>query len=349
MAKIDTSEWKPFAIGSIFDVVKGTRLTKAHMVPGTTRFIGSSAMNNGCTAMVGNIKNMHPANTITVCYNGSVGETFYQDEPFLASDDVNVLYPKFDMSRDIALFIIPLIKAISKKYNYIDKWKQEVMISDEISLPVASSDELDWAYMGAYMSEVMREAERDLEVLQQANGDKHAVDVSRWQEFVIGDLFPNIVKPAVLHIHQVVETDEGIPYVVRTKFGNGIKYRVQPVDGMEPSPAGVITWGAENATFFYQSEPFLSGRDIYYVDTREYSSMACLFLVSCFQTLTHKYPYNFGLFPDLLREERIKLPVTQDGKPDWIHMDAYMSEIMQRAENSFDALTQAHTWEIAPG
>lgn len=45
-------------------------------------------MNNGCTAMVGNTENMHPANTITVCYNGSVGETFYQDRPFLASDDV---------------------------------------------------------------------------------------------------------------------------------------------------------------------------------------------------------------------------------------------------------------------
>ena len=107
MAKIDTSDWKEFTIGRLFKVVKGTRLTKAHMTPGDIRFIGSSAMNNGCTAMVCNTENMHPANTITVCYNGSVGETFYQDQPFLASDDVNVLYPKFDMSKEIALFIVP--------------------------------------------------------------------------------------------------------------------------------------------------------------------------------------------------------------------------------------------------
>ena len=112
MTKIDISEWKPFAIGNIFDVIKGTRLTKAHMKSGDIRFIGSSSMNNGCTSLVGNTENMHPANTITVCYNGSVGETFYQDEPFLASDDVNVLYPKFNMNRNIALFIAPLIKAI---------------------------------------------------------------------------------------------------------------------------------------------------------------------------------------------------------------------------------------------
>ena len=78
------------------------------------------------------------------------------------------------------------------------------------------------------------------------------IDTSGWKEFVVGELFPNMVKPSVLHMRQVVEMDEGIRYVVRTKFNNGIKCRVQPVDNVEPSPAGVITWGAENASFFYQ-------------------------------------------------------------------------------------------------
>lgn len=168
MVRIDTSEWRPFAIGSIFKVVKGTRLTKANMSPGDIRFIGSSAMNNGVTAHIGNTECLHPANTITVCYNGSVGETFYQDEQFWASDDVNVLYPKFDMTRNIALFIAPLIKAISAKYNYIDKWKQEVMSSDEISLPVNLSGEPDWSYMNAYMAKVMMDTEASLNNLCQA-------------------------------------------------------------------------------------------------------------------------------------------------------------------------------------
>lgn len=167
------------------------------------------------------------------------------------------------------------------------------------------------------------------------------IDTSGWKEFCVGDLFSNFVKPAVLHTRQVVETDEGVPYVVRTKFDNGIKCRVQPVDGVEPSPAGVITWGAENATFFYQAEPFLSGRDIYYVDTREYSPLTCMFLASCLQTITHKYPYNFGLFPDLLKEERIKLPADADGNPDWTYMDEYMSEVMGESEASLENLSHA--------
>lgn len=341
MMKIDTSEWKPFAIGNIFDVVKGTRLTKAHMTQGDIRFIGSSAMNNGCTSLVGNTENMHPANTITVCYNGSVGETFYQDELFLASDDVNVLYPKFNMNRNIALFIAPLIKASSARYNYIDKWKKEVMIADEIMLPADVNGEPDWAYMDEYMSKVMCESEICLENLTQADGDRHEVDTSEWKEFRVGDLFQNIVKPEVLHTRQVVESMEGIPYVVRTKFNNGIKCRVQPVAGVTPSPAGVITWGAENATFFYQPEPFLSGRDIYYIDTREFNPFVCMFLASCLQTVVHKYPYNFGLFPDLLKEEKIKLPVITDSTPDWAYMDEYMRLKMESAETDLVAMQSA--------
>ena len=81
----------------------------------------------------------------TVCYNGSVEETFYQDELFLASDDVNVLYPKFNLNREIVLFIALLIKVISIRYNYLDKWKQEVMVADEFMLPIDDACEPDWA------------------------------------------------------------------------------------------------------------------------------------------------------------------------------------------------------------
>lgn len=170
MTRIDTKGWRPFTIGSLFEVVKGTRLTKADMVPGDIRFIGASAMNNGVTAYISNDEKLHPANTLTVCYNGSVGEAFYQDEAFWASDDVNVLYPRFNMTRNIALFIVPLIKAISKRYNFIDKWKQEIMAADEIHLPVTPTGEPDWAYMDSFMANLVSESETSIECLRRVLG-----------------------------------------------------------------------------------------------------------------------------------------------------------------------------------
>ena len=160
--KVDTREWGSFALGTLFNIVKGKRLTKAEMKSGKTPFIGSSALNNGCTAMIGNDKNQHPENTITVCYNGSVGETFYQDQPYIASDDVNVLYPKFTMNRQIALFIVPLIKGVSSRYDYIDKWKKEAMEADKIYLPVDKNGDPDWDYMEEYMKMVQGKTENML-------------------------------------------------------------------------------------------------------------------------------------------------------------------------------------------
>ena len=115
MRTIDISNWKEFAIADLFDVVKGTRLTRANMKSGSIRYIGASTFNNGITAYIANDEHLHPANTISVSYNGSVGVAFYQDEPFWASDDVNILYPKFPLTQNIALFLIPIIQRVGNQ------------------------------------------------------------------------------------------------------------------------------------------------------------------------------------------------------------------------------------------
>lgn len=165
-AKCINDKWMEFSINSLFAVVKGTRLTKADMKDGSIRFIGASAMNNGITAYISNNEKLHPKNTITISYNGSVGEAFYQDEPFWASDDVNVLYPKFNMNFYIAMFLIPALKAAGRKYAFIDKWKKEDMEKDCIMLPVDDDGNPNWTYMENYIKATERKIEKSLTDLQ---------------------------------------------------------------------------------------------------------------------------------------------------------------------------------------
>ena len=134
---VDIHEWADFKIGELFEVTKGT-------------------------TSIANDEHLHPANTLTVCYNGSVGETFYQDEQFWASDDVNVLYPKFSMTENIGLFIAPLIRSIGQRYAFVDKWRMEIMRNDVIKLPVTSSCQPDWDYMDSYMASVFSDSEEAL-------------------------------------------------------------------------------------------------------------------------------------------------------------------------------------------
>ena len=340
MSKIDTSKWMDFPISTLFDVVKGTRLTKADMRDGETNFIGASAVNNGITAHISNDEHIHPANTITITYNGSVGEAFYQDRPFWASDDVNVLYPKFAMNRYIAFFIIPVLKKAGQKYAFIDKWKKEDMEKDCISLPVDENHQPDFSYMESYMKNREIAVSASLTKLQSAkrfSKSKNA-EFESWKTYKIKDIFPNIVKPTVYHTREVKEASTGIPYVVRSKFNNGIKYNVErPVENV--NPAKVISFGAENATFFYQKAEWISGRDMYYIDTRDISEYACLFITSCLQPIAEKYSYNYGMFPDLLKEEKIKLPADKSGNPDYVYMENYMKIIESKAFNAIKCLT----------
>ena len=144
--KLEIKNWKWFKYDDIFTLKKGKRLTKANMVEGNVPFIGSIDSNNGYREFIGQ-KPIHSGNTITVNYNGSVAEAFYQPKPFWASDDVNVLYPKFEMNQYNALFIASLIKMEKYRFNYGRKWHLERMKICEIKLPVDKDNKPDFDYM----------------------------------------------------------------------------------------------------------------------------------------------------------------------------------------------------------
>jgi len=170
------------------------------------------------------------------------------------------------------------------------------------------------------------------------NTSPTALDTSDWQEFHFASINLNIIKPDVLHSNRVVEDPSGVPYIVRSKFNNGVKYCVQKTSDMELSPAGVITFGAENTTFFYQDQEFVSGRNVYYIDTQHLSKEACFFLITCLQPIAKKYSYSFGLFPSNLNKEWVKLPVTQAGTPDWGYMEGCMNRVLEESVRALDHL-----------
>ena len=147
----DTSEWKPFALQDLFDIRKGQRLTKANMLPGDVPYIGASDTSNGVTACIGQAP-IHQGGTISVSYDGSIAEAFYQPNPYWASDAVNVLYPKnFKLTPAIALFLCTVIRLEKYRFTYGRKWHLERMRESIIRLPTTVASEPDWSYMEKYI------------------------------------------------------------------------------------------------------------------------------------------------------------------------------------------------------
>jgi hypothetical protein len=143
--ELKTAEWATYRFDELFEVKKGKRLVEADFEQGDTPFVAAIDKNNGYRDHIGQDA-IHEGNTITVSYNGSVGEAFYQPKPFYASDDINVLYPKFKLVPSIALFLAVIIRKEKYRFNYGRKWDSNRMKVSFLKLPTKNRQP-DWDFM----------------------------------------------------------------------------------------------------------------------------------------------------------------------------------------------------------
>ena len=147
-ALVSTNSWGAFRVGDLFEVRKGKRLTKEDQTEGDTPYVGAIDSNNGVSNHIGQ-RAIHDGGTISLSYNGSVGEAFYQPKPFWATDDVNVLYPKAGtrLSQWTALFVCAILRQEKYRYSYGRKWVLESMNDTVIRLPQTKDRKPDWDEM----------------------------------------------------------------------------------------------------------------------------------------------------------------------------------------------------------
>ena len=150
---LGVEKWKEFCLGELFKIKKGKRLTSDDQTEGDTPYIGAIDSNNGVANYIGQDA-IHDGNTISLSYNGSVGEAFYQPKPFWATDDVNVLYFREEngvtFNKYIALFVCAVLRQEKYRYSYGRKWVLENMNSTVIKLP-EKFGKPDWSFMENYM------------------------------------------------------------------------------------------------------------------------------------------------------------------------------------------------------
>ena len=152
--KLTDRTWKSFIYEQLFNIQKGKRLVISKLnsvkLSGNCPHVSSIGKNNGVSHMI-DIKPNHKKNTISVNYDGSVGDAYYQPKDFYASDSVNVLYPQFDLNAYVAMFLIALIKKEKQRYNYGRKWRLNKMNATIIRLPVDIDNKPDWQFMEDYI------------------------------------------------------------------------------------------------------------------------------------------------------------------------------------------------------
>lgn len=343
MPKVDTKAWKSFRLGDLFGRACHGVWVNPKLLDVSDdglHIVSASTGDNGLSASLyvgADDKHVIPAHVITW---GKQSPFFaYQVEPTISGQGVYYYNVGFLTERTVLFLCAVMQSQIAERYNYQDCLIGERCDDEVVFLPATPDGQPDWAYMDAYMSEVLKKeevfAEHLASLTAEAVADGHKLDTSGWKAFRIGELFEVLLAKGDIQPKQVA--DGTIPLVSAGNEDNGIVSFIDAAgDGVsEMFPAGCITVSMFGKAF-YQPECFYAvshGRINVLRSKIEFSSIVGAFLAACLShVLGSKYDYATMCTQKKLVNEEICLPVTSDGQPDWAWMEQYMQQQMDKAE-----------------
>ena len=337
ISDMNCQKWKFFEFKKIFDIRKGKRLTKADMVEGNIPYIGATDSNNGLTARISNDEYLHSANTISVSYNGSIAEAFYQTKDYWATDDVNVLYPKFKLNKEIALFLTTIINREKYRFNYGRKWDKESMETSQIKLPafkVQNGDyEPDWTWIENYVKNdlVKKLPKRSKEVWQKifnpkpVSQKKPALNTNDWKWFELHKLFS---KERGTRLTKPDREAGNIPLITAGSENEGIADYISNSDMKIYQDAITIDMFGFSC---YRGFDFCCDDNILVLKSSKMNIFSGLFIASVINKDDYKCAYGRQYRQKTFDVHKIKLPAVEIApnkyEPDWQFMEDYIKSL----------------------
>ena len=357
MEGIDTSDWRPFVIGDLFErlqlSVKSETFNKTLDVSEvrTEEFnlplVNAKHGNNGIM-FYGRENDFETAEmTIDIVQNGAIatGDVYAQPQRTGVLWDAYLIKPKVPVASEYTLMFLATVieKAIKKHFSYADKCVWDKASALTILLPVTEFCEPDYDYMEKYMKGITQCAESALDTLLAIDHSFKGVDTSEWTDFVIGDLFDiHPTKSYKMTNNELLEDDGENPVIVNTGFNNGVGgFTNQKCT----EQAGVITFTDTAAkstdSFFYQDADFVGYPHVQgmYAKTHVWTKYEALFLTSVIKSyLRGRYDFISKMTRTDIMNLTVKLPATASGEPDYGYMGAYIKNIITVANDNFSIL-----------
>ncbi len=333
-------EWKEFYFSEIFSKIqRGKRLTKENQKCGATPYISSSSANNGVDNFISNNDNVRKFNhCLTLANSGSVGSTFFQNYEFVASDHVTALILK-QPNKYIYLFLANQIQRIKDKYSFNREINDKRIKREKIILPINHQGNPDWQFMEDYIKQLEQEKIQEIVdyyqnkllgclINNQIGGGK--TYIKKWANFKIEELFSFENKPSKGLNHLDKCENGGINYIGATNRNNGVLDYVKPYPNLiYRGNAIAFIRNGEGAMGYsiYKKEDFIATQDIsvgYNENLTEYSG---LFITTIADMVRGKYNFGYKRNQSRLNNEILRLPIDEQGNPDWQFMEAYIKSI----------------------
>lgn len=356
MKKIDTTSWKEFRISQIFitegngaQVPTGVYVPKTELKEyGSTPRITVTGINNGVFGYfdyIGNTTKNYRVfeNFISISFLGTV---FYQQQKASLDMKVHCLKPiGHELNVYTGEFLVSAIKSSLKSYKYGDQLSSTLLPKLYVYLP-ANGDAPDWEYMENFMHNIQQRVRSSITALSDAKYHRHEVNYSFWKEFIVGNVF-EISRPSA---RVATEFEEGdTPFVASGNENNGVEKYVNAKDILLDKK-GCISVSPVDGSCFYQPIDFVgrggAGSSIILLRNDKLKSYNAFYICSVLRRVCSKYNYSNMGSASSIKGEKIKLPATPAGEPDWHYMEMYMRGVEAIVKNKL-ALLVPHKPEVA--
>ena len=327
-------KWKEFKIDNLFDVksVKGRPIE--NYSEGTTPYISTSSTKNGLIGFI-NVSSNIISESKSISIDPIKGKAFFHRYSFVgrgySGASINILY---NQSLNIynGLFICAAIEKTSNyKASYGYLFNGERLKKAKILLPANSKGEPDYEFMEEYIKErevKLKEQYKNHVKARVAELTKEINPAQKWDDFFISDIFTSIQRGK--RLTKVKQTIGKIPYVSSTSLNNG-------VDNFIGNDTGVrifqdclrLANSGSVGSCFYEPFKFVASDHVTHLKNN-YSKYTYLFLACLLNRLSEKYNFNREIHDDRISREKILLPVTPKGEPDYTYMENYMKYLEQK-------------------
>lgn len=351
--KFDTSNWKEFRVGDLFDIHPTTAYKKTNAElfnEGNNPVVVNSAYNNGIGGY-SSFATTEKGNMVTFSDTVDANTIFYQEKDFIGYPHVQGLYPKEPYKdkwkKEHLLFFISSFKksALAKGFDYGNKFRRDVAVNLKVKLP-AYGEEPDWKYMEKSIIQINVKVSKAIEQIKCVNGEKQkSINLIKWKKFHLYDdkLF-TIDSGSKLDKIKMSSSNPSVLFIGRSSNSNGITALVDEISGLVPYEAGNLTLslgGEYLGSCFVQERPFYTSQNtIVLKPNKNISKLAKQFIATSIfrEARTHYKAFIDELNRHIKKDFSFYLPCTNSGDPDFEYMEKYMKDLNVRVNSNLNKL-----------
>ncbi len=321
MMKINLTNWKSFRLGDYFNVespIVSAKLDLEEYGFGVYPFITGQSTNNGADGCYNFFTENGNVITIDRIMYSFVG---YQELPFSANDNVKVLKPKFNLTRNIGLFLTSVLKKEKYRYCY-GRITSKKRLEDTILRLPESNGQPDWNFMENYVGILYTKTNTIKK--EPLNEEKIDLGNKNWDFFNLVDLF-EIKGSKTTSLLDLAEYGSGRhPFVTTQATNNGIEgfYDYFTEKGLiltiDSAVLGYCSYQPYNFSASDHVEKLIPKFSM--------SKYVAMFLVTILNKEQYRYNYGRKCSQDRMKKRTIKLPA-KDKKPDFVFMENYIKSL----------------------